>query len=263
MELYSDINIMASLLSDLVNEYVNFKIEGKSVKIPYCIVKQPNEKRHLYDMARTTKYSNYAGKGTPQEIRECLYKVATQRGFNLNKATAKNITDFMIKEGTGIDCSGFVYNILNRYLAKSQGIPLEKYLLIYPGIMGKIERFFFSNNRVRKISGTTLTSDLNTTEIHNIQDVRPGDMLRLSPPDWPGKHPVIIVDIDKNYITYAHSSEYAKIQGPHLAKIKIIDFSNGLESQKWLEETFYGENYGKILFNPKKGDSIRRLRLRN
>jgi hypothetical protein len=251
---------MSSLLFDLVNEYIDFKVEGKIVQIPYCIVKQSWEKKHPYDMGRTTKDVNYAGKGTPPQIKECLYKTAKQKQFDLRHATSNQITDFMVKQGIGIDCSGYVYNILDKYLQKTKRVSLARYLLRYPGMVGRIERLLFSKNRVRLINGTALTSDLNTIKINKISEIKPGDLLRLTPHDWPGKHPAIIIDINRQYLTYTHSSEYSKIQGPHFAKIKIIDSNKGLESQQWLETTYYGENYGKILFDPQRGDSARRLK---
>jgi len=253
---------MSSLLKSIANEYLNFQVKGKKVNIPYCIVKPPNEKYEQYHMGRTDKYLNYAGKGTPEQIKKSLLIAAKKRNFDLDKASAERIAEFMEKEGIGIDCSGYVYNILNAYLKKAKGVFLGQNILRYPGLLGKIERFLLQKNRVRRVSGTTLTSNLNTIKIYKVKDILPGDMLRLTHTHWSGKHPALILNLTKDEILYTHCSEYSQKQGPHLAKIKILDPEKGLEFQDWLELTQRNENYGKYAFDPKRGDSVRRLLLR-
>lgn len=251
---------MTNLLYDIANEYVHFELQGKIIKIPYCIVKFEDDDTRT-PMARTSKDRNYAGKGTVDQIRSALVNTAFKEKFNLEKSSPEKITQFMITQGIGIDCSGFVYNVLDAYLKKEKNISLANILLRYPGILGKVERFFFKNNRVRRISAATLTSDLNTKLIKSVTDIRPGDLMRLTPPGYlRGKHIAIIIDVNEEYIIYAHSSEATSTKGPHFCRINIIDAKKGLEYQQWLEVTQEGRNYQHYAFNPKIGDSVRRLR---
>jgi hypothetical protein len=252
---------MATILYDSANEYINFHIEKKRISVPYTISKE-GEKRAIGELSSagvTDRFSNYGGKGTPQQIRELLLNAAKKESFDLSKAASEEIIQFMIQQGIGVDCSGFVYYVLNQYVKKEKHTSLDSLILRYPGVLGKIERFVLQKNRVRRASAATLTSDLNTKKIEAVKDMKPGDLIRLTHSDWKGKHIAIIVSIDTSFITYAMNSQYTHIQGARFGKIKIKDKNKGLESQEWLEKTKKGTNYGKDAFNPRRGDSVRRL----
>lgn len=247
-----------NLFYKLAKEYIDFEVMGKKVVMPYCIVDVPYD-RSKHPMGRTDKFHNYAGKGTPQQIYKVLIKTAKRKTFNLQRAKPEEITQFMIDNGIGIDCSGFVYNILNAYLQQEKHTSLAKYIYRYPGILGKLENFLLRKNRIRRSSATTLTSELNTIKIEKTKDIRPGDMIRLTHADWPGKHIAIIVEVHDDYIIYAMASEYMKIRGAHSGKIKILNKNKGLEDQNWLEITYDGKNYRADAYDSKRGDSVRRL----
>lgn len=251
---------MNNLFYQLASEYIDFEIAGKKILMPYCIVDLPYD-RTKHPMGRTDKSHNYAGKGTPKQIEEVLVETAKRKAFDLQKAKPQEITRFMIYHGIGIDCSGFVYNILDTYLKRTKQVSLAKYIYRYPGIVGKLENLLLRKNRVRRSSAETLTNSLNTITIDKVKDIQPGDMIRLTHSDWPGKHIAIIVDINKGYITYAMASEYMKIRGVHFGKIKILDNNKGLEKQYWLEKTYEGNDYRIDAYDPQRGDSVRRLRL--
>lgn len=254
---------MNNLLYTLADEYIHFEVAGKIINVPYSISKE-GEKRAIGELSSagvTDRFANYGGKGTPKQIRELVLKAAKKEHFDLKKATLDEIIQFMIKQGIGVDCSGFVYYILDQYLKKEKKRSLDTLILRYPGILGKIERLVLQKNRVRRSSAATLTNQLNTVKIEQVKDIRPGDMIRLTHADWKGKHIIIIVALDEKFITYAMTSQYTKIQGARFGKILIKDKNKGLEAQEWLEETKKGKNYGKDAFDPKRGDSVRRLRV--
>lgn len=249
----------SSSLYEIADKYVHFQVEGKIVQIPYCIVRFEYDKTPK-PMARTTRYKNYAGKGTVDQIRKALIESASREKFNLKKATSNEITKFMITQGIGIDCSGFVFNILDQFLKANKKISLTNILLRYPGFKGRLERLLLQKNRVRRINAATLTNNLNTIKIEKVSGIKPGDILRLTHSDYyRGKHVALVVKVRKGYITYANSSEETEVKGPHFAKIKILNPHKGLDEQKWLEITQKGVNYQKYAFDPKRGDSVRRL----
>jgi hypothetical protein len=253
---------MNNLFYKLADEYIHFEIAGKTINVPYSISTE-GEKRAIGELSSagvTGRFANYGGKGTPKQIRELVLKTAKKENFNLHKAKPEEIIQFMISQGIGVDCSGFVYYILDQYLKKEKHKSLNTLILRYPGLVGKIERFLLQNNRVRRSSAATLTNDLNTVKIEKAKDIKPGDLIRLTHSDWKGKHIIVIIAIDDKFITYAMTSQYTKIQGARFGKIRIKDRNKGLEAQEWLEETKKGENYGKDAFDPKRGDCVRRLR---
>jgi hypothetical protein len=254
---------MSTILYNLADEYINFEIEGKIISMPYSISKE-GEKRAIGELSSagvTGRFANFGGKGTPQQIKQLVLKATKKDSFNIKKANDKELVDFMINHGIGVDCSGFVYNILNYYLIKTKKVNLDNIILRYPGIIGKVERFLLQKNRIRRSSAATLTSNLNTIKILKVKDMKPGDMLRLTHSDWKGKHIGIIIEVNKQDIIYAMTSQYTKTQGARFGKILILDKDKGLESQKWLELTKTGKNYGKDAFDPRRGDSVRRLKI--
>jgi hypothetical protein len=252
---------MDDSLFSIVHKYTEFHINGKRVQIPYCIVGNKVEPSNHPESGRTTKFSNYAGKGTAEQINQALIQSAKKENLDLSTKTSAEITRFMIEQGIGIDCSGFVYNVLNEYFKKTKHITLDEIIFRFPGIMGSVENLLFRNNRVRRCSAEVLTSDLNTIKISKVKDIQPGDMIRLTHPNWAGKHIAIIVEVSFDHIQYAHSSEYTQNKGPHTARINTLFPNEGLEKQEWLESTIEGNNYGKVAYIPERGDSIRRIKL--
>jgi len=250
---------MNNLFYQLANEYVNFEIGGKKIMMPYCIVDVPYD-RAKHKMGRTDRFHNFAGKGTPEQIRKLTIKTAKTKKFNLEAASKQEIIQFMVDNGIGIDCSGFVYNILDAYIRKVKKTSLANYVYRQSGLLGKVENLLLRKNRVRRISAATLTNELNTIKIEKVKDIQPGDIIRLTHSDWPGKHIAIIVDRDNTDITYAMASEYMKIRGAHFGTIRIKNNNKGLELQEWQEANYDGQNYQKDAYDPKRGDSVRRLK---
>jgi len=253
---------MKNSLYQFAHEYIYFEIVGKIITVPYSISKE-GEKRAIGELSSagvTDRFANYGGKGTPKQIRELILNAAAKEHFNLQKATAKDIEDFMIQQGIGVDCSGFVYHVLDQYLKKEKKKSLDTLILRYPGVIGKIERFILQTNRVRRTSAATLTNDLNTIRIEKVKDIKPGDMIRVTHSDWKGKHIIIIVEVNEKHITYAMTSQYTRKQGARFGIINIKDRNKGLEYQMWMEKTKKGRNYGEDAFDPRRGDSVRRLK---
>ena len=251
---------MQNSIPEIVSKYTAFFVEGKQVNIPYCIVGSTTETYDATETTRTTRFRQFAGKGTPEEINMCLYRTAAKCDFDLKSASSSQIHQFMLDNGIGIDCSGFVYNVLNNYLLANNQTSLNHRVMVYPGWMGKLEQILFQYKRVRKCSAMTLTSSLNTFEVSNLNQIRPGDMIRFTLPTWNGKHIAIITEATKKMIVYAHSGERSMNTGPHTAVIEIVNQQQGLEAQNWLEKLNDGTSYKDYAFHPEKGDSVRRLR---
>lgn len=57
-------------------------------------------------------YGWWRGKGKPDQIVKAAYDIAFLEGLNLGRSHPDAIREFMLMHGLGIDCSGFVYNIL-------------------------------------------------------------------------------------------------------------------------------------------------------
>lgn len=254
---------MDNLLYKLADEYIHFEIENKVISVPYAIsgkvfnmlTEDGQEGTNI-----TKRFKNYAGKGTPKQVRKCLVQKAKKKSINLKSSYPQEIKQFMQMEGIGVDCSGFVFNVLNEYLKITKHKTLNSIIHRYKGLYGFFDNFLLRVNGVRRCNATTLTSDLNTIKINKVSEIQLADVIRFTHKGWAGKHVGIIVDVTNDYITYAMSSDYTKENGAHYGKILIINNDNGLEEQKWEELTKEGNNYGLDAFIPARGDSVRRLR---
>lgn len=126
-------NLDLALANDLawqrVREYQTLPIGGANVLCPYAInFFSPNIKSlmqqagieeekigkalELYKQ-RQIGYGWYRGKGTPEQICSAAEELATMHGYNIARSTPEGIAEFMKLFGLGVDCSGFVFNVLD------------------------------------------------------------------------------------------------------------------------------------------------------
>lgn len=189
------------------------------------------------------------GKGEANEIREELERRLDYLPPNLKfNLTDEAIRKFARREKIGIDCSGFVYRVIDELLQLGYGDTKYK----------KLDEIFTGG--INKTNVERLTSDEYSRRVSDMRNYKIGDVIRL----WGGKHAAIIINNNKKEILYAHSSWLStKIQGVHTSRIQIIDEGKTLEEQRWMEETRKGENFGQKYFNSEKGDGVFRLKIFN
>ena len=89
-----------------IHQYKHLHIGDKSINTPYFINKINKVRAGLRVLI---------GKGTPTEIEDEANLIALRKKINLPKMTKEQITDFLIQNNIGIDCSGFVYHILDAH----------------------------------------------------------------------------------------------------------------------------------------------------
>ena len=111
-----------------VREYKLLNIYGKKVAAPYFmniverlfydmmrraeISESQIEKLHKIYKSRIYPFAWFRGKGSPTEISSATMKISKKVGINLHNASPSIIREFMKLYGLGIDCSGFVYQVL-------------------------------------------------------------------------------------------------------------------------------------------------------
>jgi len=127
------------------------------------------------------------GKGSSKEIALQTIDFANLQNIKLLDLTPQQIYNFQKKNHLGIDCSGLVCNLLN---------------LKYD---------------IRKTSANMLTS---TPISKLVKTLKPNDLIRQKA----GKHVLLVLDVDKDLITYVHSSRDTK--GVCVETKKITDIEN-------------------------------------
>lgn len=216
---------MEKRLEEFLSSFFALEIvSGKRVRIPYWRNKITSRGR---------VQGPFGGKGRPKEIRRITLKKAEETGIKLERMTTEEIREFMRRKRIGIDCSGFVFQILD---------------FLFPGFWRGLKMApGWSRNPIRRFNAAALTSKENTRPVKRLREIKTGDLIPLS---FTGKrvdHVLVVVDKNKKEIVYAHSSSRTPNDGPHLGRIKIIDWGEDLKRQYWEEKTKEGKNLGEFL----------------
>lgn len=208
-------NDYSKILAEGYGQFI-LELGGKKAATPYRlnIPYQPDRSKY--------------GKSDPQTLIADTIKAAREKTFDLDKASVEEIRLFMEESWLGIDCSGFVYHLLD-YLLKKIG-------------KGSMEAAGFS--KASRTNVELLTSDEFSHTINGFGLAQPGDLISLNSAQTI-PHVLIIINVADNILTYAHSSNRTKIRGVHQGKI--------IDSQ--LDEELQVYSY-----NTHQGDGIRRLK---
>jgi hypothetical protein len=237
-----------------IDRYFNLNIGGKKVITPYYRNSKMN----------TATLKVMAGKGSPDEIELETTIWAKVKGFDLNAATAEDIRKFMLKMKLGIECSGFVANVIDRYLHKTHKKGLIRFLKFTDQrLIAKLRRLL---RPIENINANTLTSDLNCERITNLNDIKPGDFIRCKAKQSNSHHIGLITDVEKEEgvikrFGYVNSNaEYEAENGVRYGEVFITDPEGELKDQKWTDE-LNGRNYFyEGLLKQYEDNGIRRLK---
>ncbi|HYD35362.1 MAG TPA: hypothetical protein VD999_04805 [Vitreimonas sp.] len=234
---------------DLANLFVNFNLDGIKVELPYFI-----------SDGNRTYYWRSEGKGSLITLQREIKAYLAQTQQELTSIKRADLKTKLQQARIGLDCSGYIYQLLDMYWQEQYGYSIKRHLLRYPGWQGQLEKMILSFRRERKISAHTLTNALNTFPIEQTKDIKVGDLLRLTAEEWHGKHVALVTTVTPSTITYTHSGLLTEKNGPHFATIKIVKPSAGLEKQHWQEKYHDGRNYGYYAYRLENGDGVRRLK---
>lgn len=172
-------NNYSQILEQAYSHFI-LNIEGKKVAIPYRINIPPIE------------HPARQGKSSPEVILKQLYEDAREQGFDLKKASVESVEEvrgFMRKNHLGLDCSGFVYRMLDFLVQEAKGKPLTK----------------LGFDHVGRTNVTMLTDSDHSIKI-DPKDLQPGDIIKTnSLSKIP--HILIVMARKDNLVTYAHSSK--------------------------------------------------------
>lgn len=217
--------------------YTHLSLGGKEIVCPYW----------MNDLEKDI-YGPLGGKGKPEEIIAAAEEIAKEKKIDLNLFSEGQIIEFMKENKIGVDCSGFVFWMLDVFDKELGGDGIANDI---PGSQGKYIK--------ARVNVRMLTEKNVSTFIDSVFDIQVGDMIRLGK----GKHISIVISLKKDEnvfeILYAHSSDLTLEAGVHSAKIVVTSSSPKLELQKWEETDKNGNNYLKIAYFPEEGDGIYRL----
>lgn len=235
-----DITIESSkALSDLSFSYTHLPIGGKEIPCPYWMNK-----------IKLGIIGPYGGKGTPEQIVETVEYEAKKDNFDLNLATDSEILSFMKNKKIGVDCSGFVFWMLNALDLEKGGDGIAN------DIHGSQGKFVAARANVAMLTDERIAKPV------ELENVKVGDMIQLRG----RKHLAIVTKLFKEAdklkeIEYSHSSGQTQDSVVHSAIIEITNLEDSLGRQIWKEKTQNGENYGSTCFREELGDGLKRLKI--
>lgn len=196
------------------------------------------------------------GKGAPAEIAEEAVIISHQysRGvFHKNglgdvhgdhpaeHEQTECVRQFLTDNNLGVDCSGFVANVLRTHFKETKKIDLAKKIFIAPKI--KFWRWLISRLRpLEQISVAVLADEKNSTVVADLATVRAADLIIMlkTGPSKNHNHVLLVTANDGQKITYVHarawSSEGKYGHGVSEGFIAITNPNQGLLEQAWEEK---------------------------
>ena len=258
----------------LMQNYFNLPFPGvDNVRCPYfnnTKLKQRGQLRVL------------VGKGTPAEIVEEAKIISIQYHAGLfdkaghcclhgehgdNKILAEDIRKFLINNNLGIDCSGFVSQVLYQHFLETAHVKLFKKMFIVAPT--NFLRWLISQLRpIENISVKHYADNRNTEIITKIDQIKPADLIVMleTGPRNNRNHIVLITDHTDDVIKYAAARAWTSDgqygHGVTKGEIRIMKPKGSLLDQEWIEsdkknlenETYLEAKNAKIL-------EIRRIKL--
>ena len=205
-----------------IHQYKNLNIGGKSITTPYFINKINKVRAGLKVLV---------GKGTPKEIEDEANLIALRKKINLSKLTDEQIIDFLIQNNIGIDCSGFVYHVINAQTRELKQKSLSSFLNYKH--KNPIRAFITKLRPAENTSVSVLFDEKNTTSI-NIQDAQTGDIIIMMGTG---------TNHDLNHILLITDRKESKNK-----KLKSLQY---IHSLKWKSDKAlnHGVREGKIIFD--------------
>ncbi len=237
----------------LIQDYFKLPFSDvDSVRCPYF----NNERKRQRGQLRVL-----VGKGLPRDIVEEAKIISIQyhhKIFDLEghcslcdhehdkTIITKNLRKFLIDNELGVDCSGFVTNILQAHYQETKNINLARKLPRAYNIsfLRKIICFF---RPVENIGVRAFASNANTVKIERLADIKPVDVIIMleTGPQNKRSHILLVTEKNNDTIKYVHArawvSEGKYGHGVAIGEIHLVKPAGGLLEQEWIEFGKIGE----------------------
>ncbi len=267
--IHPDIFGLSESTQNLITSYLALEVGNTFISIPY------------FNNARTKSRGGlkvYTGKGSPKEIDEEITILSKKKQVDLAKMDKEQIKKFLVDNNIGIDCSGFVYYVLDAELKSKKDLHLHS-VIKFPTIKNPIKKIIAKLRPAQNTSVLTFAQNENSSSI-SLQNARPGDFIVMIDSGLKNDRNHIVIITGINYqkvpcsgdsdnltikkITYAHSFAWSKDgkynHGVRTGEIEITDPDAGLLAQNWIEQDKSGnENETYMRAKQAKVLDIRRV----
>ncbi len=198
------------------------RLPDLGVKCPYFT----NERQKVRGALRVQ-----VGKGSAEEIVEEALLIAHKSKVELAKLSPENKTKFLVDHNLGIDCSGFVYYILEAEgVGRGYGHLVDKLSFPKANNVLSIIRKLFVKRPVENMSVAVFADASNSRQI-KINEARAGDFFVINKyakqTGTPRNHIMVIIKIENGEIEIAQSVALPEDgRYGHGVRIEQIDSSN-------------------------------------
>ncbi len=206
---------------DMIKAYESLRFGNKTICTPYF----NNKRQKIRGALRVL-----VGKGTPSDIVEETELIARREHVDLKKLASEDISKFLVDHNLGVDCSGFVYHVLN---AESQ----LKSQLKFPNA-SLLRKLLAKLRPAENTNVKTLAHKKNSVDV-TLSDIQPGDLITMVGSKKVGNpdHVLLVENFDGDTITYVHSyklpSDGKYDHGIKHGEIEITNAKQSILDQRW------------------------------
>lgn len=254
-----EIKTLSKPALDIIDQYLHFRAGSATCSIPYYNNKTNKTRASI---------RAYIGKGSPKDIQEEFETIIIKAKINPRTLTNEVVKKILVDNSIGIECSGFVYHILEAE-SQNRGLGTLNKKMTFINCKGLIGQIRCSIRPIENCDVETFANDLNSKVIP-LKEVLPGDIITMTPKlDSKDRNHILIikeVSYEKSLpkkISYSHSIAYPDDglyrTGIRNGDIEIFDTNNSICEAQWIEENKEGDS--NLLFTRAKRSKteIRRL----
>lgn len=244
----------------LIQEYLHFNLGKAHCSVPYF-----NNKTKLARAALRV----HAGKGTPSEIRDEAYELLVASRIDPEALDDASLKKILRDKNLGIDCSGFVYHVLDEEFKGSGRTPLNKRIsFVY--CRGLFAKAVCSLRPAENCNVATFAHDDNSSLI-SVADVLPGDIITImggGDDEADRDHILLIHAVDYRdgtpiSIRYSHAIAYPQDglygTGVRQGAIEISDPQRSITVATWTENDRSGDQNPLYIRASKGKTELRRI----
>lgn len=219
----------------VINQYLHLPIKDHKVSCPY----RNNRKTKVRGALRVL-----IGKGSIDDIVKEVDILALRKKTDLSAMSDTDLKQFLVDEHIGIDCSGFVFHVLDAELSARTGKGIKQHLC-FPYAKG-LRKVLTKLRPAENTNVKTLAHEQNSQEV-TIAHVAPGDLITIirSGTHKNLDHVLLVESVDMDddkpeTIHYVHSFQWSTDgqtnHGVRRGSIAIADMTKKLDEQTWTEQ---------------------------
>lgn len=221
---------------EVLNGFLNLSLEGHHIACPYF-----NNKKHgVRGALRVT-----IGKGSAEEIVQEAHLTALKKRVDLSELNPEDMKKFLVDNHLGIDCSGFVYYVLDAERQATNETRLTT-ALKRKRTLNPLRAIIRRLRHVENTNVALLADKRNSTSVA-IKDVAAGDIIVMlkTGNDHARDHVLLVDEVSGNVIHYTHALQWSKDgaynHGVRQGTITVENEHAPLPAQKWEESGVNGK----------------------